>query len=132
MGDGVEAVKSGRYGLVFALVVALTAQAKAQAVILDDQTPCSAVVDAFDSPDKDKMRAVGAYIEGVFEQIDRRYRERGEPGILVGLNDREAGVLMSVAVGLCRQRQTETILDAATRAYRVMRAMHGLSSSTDH
>jgi hypothetical protein len=71
-------------------VIALTAHAKAQAVILDEQTPCSAAVDAIDSPDKDKMRVVETYIEGVFAKLDQRYRESGEPGILVGLNDREA------------------------------------------
>jgi hypothetical protein len=124
-------VKS-RNVLAFALVIALTAHAKSQAVILDEQTTCSAAIDAFDSPDKDKMRAVGTYIEGVFAKLDQRYRESGEPGILVGLNDREAGMLMSVAVGLCRQRQNQTILDAASRAYRTMRGMHGLSSSPDH
>jgi hypothetical protein len=54
-------VKSRRCVLAFAVVIALTAQAKAQAV-LDDQTPCSAAVEAFDSHDKEKMREVVAYI----------------------------------------------------------------------
>ena len=54
-------MKSRRCVLAFAVVIALTAQAKAQAV-LDDQTPCSAAVEAFDSHDKEKMREVVAYI----------------------------------------------------------------------
>ena len=36
---------------------------------------------------------------------------------------------MSVAVGLCRQRQNETVFDAATSAYGAMRAMYDLPSS---
>jgi hypothetical protein len=58
-------VKSRRYVLAFALMIALAAQAKAQ-VVLDDHTPCSAAVEAFDSHDKEKMREVVAYIESVF------------------------------------------------------------------
>ena len=48
--------------------------------------------------------------------------------MLVGMNDREASRLMSVAVGLCRQRQNETVFDAATSAYGAMRAMYDLPS----
>jgi hypothetical protein len=120
-------VKSG-YILAFALAISLTAQAKAQAVI-DDQTACAAAIDALESPDKEKMRPVWAYIEGVFGRLDQRHRESGEPGILVEMNDREASRLMSVAVGLCRQRQDGTVFDAATRAYGAMRAMYDLPSS---
>jgi hypothetical protein len=46
-------------------------------------------------------------------------------------NDREGSILMSVAVGLCRQRQKETIRNEAGRAYRVARALYGLSSAPD-
>jgi hypothetical protein len=66
-------VKSGHF-LAFALAVALTAQAKAQAA-MDDLTSCSAAIDDLDSLDKEKMRAVWAYIEGVFGRLDQRHRE---------------------------------------------------------
>jgi hypothetical protein len=81
-------VKSRRYVLAFALVIALTAQAKAQ-VVLDDQTPCSALVNAFDSHDKEKMREVVAYIESVFRQLDQAQRDSGEVGMLAQPKDRE-------------------------------------------
>jgi uncharacterized protein YjhX (UPF0386 family) len=84
-------VKSRRYVLAFALMIALTAQAKAQ-VVLDDHTPCSAAVEAF---------------------------------------DQEGSILISVAVGFCRQRQKETIRDEAGRAYRVGRGLYGLSSAPE-
>jgi hypothetical protein len=58
-------VKSG-YILAFALAISLTAQAKAQAAVIDDQTACAAAIDTLESPDKEKMRPVWAYIEGVF------------------------------------------------------------------
>jgi hypothetical protein len=79
-------VKSG-YVLAFALVIALTAQAKAQAAI-DDQTSCSAAVDAFDSHDREKIHEVEAYIESVFGQIDQRQRDSGEARMLAQPNDR--------------------------------------------
>ena len=91
-------MKSRRYVLAFALMIALTAQAKAQ-VVLDDHTPCSAAVEAFDSHDKEKMREVVAYIESVFGQLDQRQRDSGEFGMLAEPNDREGSILMSVAVG---------------------------------
>jgi hypothetical protein len=73
-------------------MIALTAQAKAQ-VVLDDQTPCSAAVEAFDSHDKEKMREVVAYIESVFGQLDQRQRDSGEVGMLAEPNDREGSIL---------------------------------------
>lgn len=120
-------MKSG-YILAFALAISLATQVKAQAVI-DEQTPCAAAIDALESPDKEKMRPVRAYIEGVFGRLDQRHQESGEPGILIGMNDREASRLMSVAIGLCRQRQNETVFDAATRAYDAMRATYDLPNS---
>ena len=80
-------MKSRRYVLAFALMIALTAQAKAQ-VVLDDHTPCSAAVEAFDSHDKEKMREVVAYIESVFGQLDQRQRDSGEVGMLAEPNER--------------------------------------------
>jgi hypothetical protein len=127
MGDGDDARKSRRYVVAFAFLIALSAQAKAQPLI-DDQTPCSVAVRAFDSQDKEKIREAEAFIESVFEQVDQRRRDSGEPGILAQPNDRGASTLMSVAIGFCRQRQKETIRNEATRAYRVIRAMHGFSS----
>jgi hypothetical protein len=109
-------------------MIAFTAQAKAQ-VVLDDQTLCSAVVNAFDSHDKEKMREVVAYIESVFGQLDQRERDTGEPGMLAQPNDREGSILMSIAVGFCRQHQKETIRNEAGRAYRAVRALYGLSSA---
>jgi hypothetical protein len=121
-------VKSRRYVLAFAIVIAIIAQAKAQAG-LDDQTPCSAVVQAFDSHDKEKMREVVAYIENVFGQLDQREKDSGEAGIQP--EDREGNILTSVAVGLCRQRPTETIRNEASRAYRIVRALYGLSNAPE-
>jgi hypothetical protein len=127
-------VKSRRYVLAFALMIALTAQAKAQ-VVLDDHTPCSAAVEAFDSHDKKKMREVVAYIESVFGQLDQTQRDSGEPGMLAQPlaqpNDQEGSILISVAVGFCRQTQKETIRNQAGRAYRVVRALYGLSSAAE-
>jgi hypothetical protein len=123
-------VKSRRYVLALALVIASTAQAKAQ-VVLDDQTPCSAVVNAFDSHDKEKMREVVAYIESVFRQLDQAQRDSGDVGMLAQPKDREGSILLSVAVRLCRQTQKETIRDEAGRAYRVGRALYGLSSAPE-
>jgi hypothetical protein len=111
-------------------MIALTAQAKAQ-VVLDDHTPCSAAVEAFDSHDKEKMREVVAYIESVFGQLDQHQRDSGEVGMLAQPNDREGSILISVAVGFCRQRQKETIRNEAGRAYRVGRALYGLSSAPE-
>jgi hypothetical protein len=119
MGDGDDARKSRRYVVAFAFLIALSAQAKAQPLI-DDQTPCSVAVRAFDSQDKEKIREAEAFIESVFEQVDQRRRDSGEPGILAQPNDRGASTLMSVAIGFCRQRQKETIRNEATRAYRVI------------
>ena len=104
MGDGDDARKSRRYVVAFAFLIALSAQAKAQPLI-DDQTPCSVAVRAFDSQDKEKIREAEAFIESVFEQVDQRRRDSGEPGILAQPNDRGASTLMSVAIGFCRQRQ---------------------------
>jgi hypothetical protein len=123
-------VKSRRYVLAFAIVIAIIAQAKAQAG-LDDQTPCSAVVQAFDSHDKEKMREVVAYIESVFGQLDQREKDSGEAGILTQPEGREGNILRSVAVGLCRQRPTETIRNEASRAYRIVRALYGLSNAPE-
>jgi hypothetical protein len=96
-----RAVKSKRYVLAFAIVSAIIAQVKAQAVF-DDQTPCSAAVEAFNSHDEEKMREVAAYIEGVFGQLDQREKDNGEAGILAEPNDREGNILMAVAVGSCQ------------------------------
>ena len=123
-------MKSRRYVLAFALMIALTAQTKAQ-VVLDDHTPCSAAVEAFDSHDKEKMREVVAYIESVFGQLDQRQRDSGEVGMLAQPNDQEGSILISVAVGFCRQTQKETIRNQAGRAYRVGRALYGLSSAPE-
>jgi hypothetical protein len=103
---------------------------KTQAVI-DDQTPCSAAVEAFDSHDKKKMREAVEYIESIFGQLDQRERDTGEPGMLAQPNDREGSILMSIAVGLCRQHQKETIRNVASRAYRVVRTFYGLSSAPE-
>ena len=130
MGDELHAGKSRRDVLAFALLIALTGQAKAQAVI-DDQTSCSAAVEAFDSHDKEKMREVVAYIESVFGQLDQRQRDSGEVGMLAQPNDQEGSILISVAVGFCRQTQKEAIRNQAGRAYRVGRAVYGLSSAPE-
>ena len=61
MGDGDDARKSRRYVVAFAFLIALSAQAKAQPLI-DDQTPCSVAVRAFDSQDKEKIREAEAFI----------------------------------------------------------------------
>ena len=123
-------MKSRRYVLAFALMIALTAQAKAQ-VVLDDHTPCSAAVEAFDSHDKEKMREVVAYIESVFGQLDQRQRDSGEVGMLAQPNDQEGTILISLAVGFCRQTQKGTIRNQAGRAYHVARGLYGLSSAPE-
>jgi hypothetical protein len=46
-------------------------------------------------------------------------------------NDQEGSILISVAVGFCRQTQKETIRNQAGRAYRVGRALYGLSSAPE-
>jgi hypothetical protein len=90
-------------------MIALTAQAKAQ-VVLDDQTPCSAAVEAFDSHDKEKMREVVAYIESVFGQLDQRQRDSGEVGMLAQPNDQEGSNLISVAVPRLNRSSGEKLL----------------------
>src|ERR1700680_724388 len=116
MGDELHAGKSRRDVLAFALLIALTAQANAQ-VVLDDHTPCSAAVEAFASHDKEKMREVVAYIDSVFGQLDQAQRTSGEVGSLAQQNDQEGSILISVAVGFCRQTQKGTIRNQAGRAY---------------
>jgi hypothetical protein len=85
-----------------ALLLALIGQAHAQPA-LDDATPCSVAVSAFSSADKERMQAVANFIENAFEQLDRRYTENGEAGIL---NERLRSALVGAAVGFCRQHQT--------------------------
>ena len=46
------------YILTFALAISLTPQAKAQ-VVIDDQTPCAAAIDALESPDKERCGRCG-------------------------------------------------------------------------
>ena len=102
-----------------ALLLALIGQAHAQPA-LDDATPCSVAVSAFSSADKERMQAVANFIENAFEQLDRRYTENGEAGIL---NERLRSALVGAAVGFCRQHQNSTIFIEATNAYRGMRAL---------
>jgi hypothetical protein len=77
------------------------------------------------------MREGVEYIESIFGQLDQRERDTGEPGMLAQPNDREGSILMSIAVGLCRQHQKETIRNVASRAYRVVRTFYGLSSAPE-
>ena len=102
-----------------ALLLALIGQAHAQPAV-DDATPCSVAVSAFSSADKERMQAVANFIENAFEQLDRRYTENGEAGIL---NERLRSALVGAAVGFCRQHQNSTIFIEATNAYRGMRAL---------
>ena len=73
----------------------------------------------------------GATIEGVFGLLDQREKDSGKVGILTEPNDREGNILMAVAVGLCRQINKNTIRTAASRGYRIMRALYGLSNAPE-
>lgn len=111
----------GKLLTVAALFMAMTLPTLAADI--DDHTPCSVAVTAFDGNHPDDVSDVATYIVNTIQKLDEDHVDNGEPGILAQMSDQGEEALDSAAVVYCRQHPKSTIYNQAAEAYRGVRDM---------
>src|SRR5689334_17256447 len=75
----------------------------ANAAPFDEQSPCAAVVKAFERKDAPAVAAAATVIRDVFDRLDELHTRNGEPGIVARMTDDGVTNLAGVAVAYCRE-----------------------------
>jgi pentose-5-phosphate-3-epimerase len=112
---------AGCLPLLFALS-GIGADPVAALTAVNNHTPCSVAVFAFDFKDKTMVLEVGQFIADVFGQLDQIHTDFGDIGIMVQPDDDAVRTLVAASVEFCRQHPEATIYSEAAVAYRGMRA----------
>jgi hypothetical protein len=88
-----------------------------------DSTPCAQMATAFNNKDMDGIADAVQYIENVFDGLDSRHVENGEPGVVDQWSDQGLRNNVAVVAGWCQQHQKETVYNAAAEVYNGLRSM---------
>lgn len=109
---------------IMALLIAsfvLVAPTLALALDVNQKTPCSVAIKAWDTSDLDAARDIVQFIENTMENIDSNHTDNGELGIMAGMNDQARLSAVAAAIGFCRQYPKATIYNEAASAYQALR-----------
>lgn len=107
-----------------AFAIALFASgASAFAAAPDEKTGCAAFVQALDQGQRNELLDYMTYVSNVFDQLDLRHTQNGEPGIATGWSDKGRADNVLVAFEECRQHPRMTIYNAAAVTYAGLRAL---------
>ena len=87
----------------------------------NEKTLCPAAISVFDGKDLLQMQEFLWFVQNVFDELDAKSREKGEPALKAKLID--MSVEGSSILGFCRQRPTETIYEATANAYRGLKML---------
>jgi hypothetical protein len=115
---------------LFALIAFLAAgisEASAQTVV-NNHTPCSVAIFAFESKDREAIIEVDQFIQDVFGQLDEMQADYGEHGGINKPASHGMRTLVASSVEFCRQHPQSTIYTEAVNAYRGIRAIESRSS----
>jgi len=88
---------------------------------MDEKTLCPAAIKAFDGKDSPQMQEFLRFVQNVFDGLDAKSTENGEPALQAKLID--TSIEGSIILGYCRQHPTQTIYDATANAYRGLKSL---------
>jgi len=88
---------------------------------IDEKTLCPVAISAFDGKDLTQMQQFLRFVQNVFDELDARSREKGEPQLKTRLTDMSVEGFM--ILGYCRQHPPETVYNATANAYRGLKSL---------
>ena len=90
---------------------------------IDNRTPCSAAIQAFDKVDTKRELAIDSYINRVMRQADQVYVDKDQGGIIARMSRDSFLKIRMAAIENCRQDPSQTLFEASATMYDGVRKM---------
>ena len=103
------------------LLIGTSSILSAAEVRIDEHTLCPVALHAFDEKDLPAIEEFSRFVQGVFDDLNARYSDRGEPAPRAKLTDKSGEV--PVILGFCRQHPRSTIYQEVVNTYRGMQSL---------